>query len=628
VPGVAEADVLRAVAILPGVITTSDYSSAYNVRGGSSDQNLILLDGIPIYNPFHLGGLFSVFNADMISRTELYTGGFPAQFGGRVSSVLSVESDAGLAGSDVMGGVSLLAGRLALGGALPDGAAARLGVERARGRVSLRRSYFDQVLRPVFDFPYHLTDVQAFGEAWTPGGDRLSVTGYTGRDVLDLSSLADFPLQLRWAWGNDMAGARWQRALASGSIEAKAGYSRFLTDIRFPQFNDTEFRSRIDHALARLDYQASRGAGRLRLGLDVNRMEYDNLAQSGGTVFRASAQHGSLLGAYVQRDVRTGPWLVEVGMRGDTYFPQGGTGVAVAAPRLAVKRFLGEDLALKLAVGRYSQFVHSLRDEELPLGIDVWVLAGPRAPHTVSDQVQGGVEGMIGAVWTYGLEAYYRRFDGVITDNLADDPNDPLDDLLPGTGRSYGADLFVNREIGRFRPMLALSWLRATRTFPDYRTGEVVPPLLEYPPIFDRRLDVDLLLLVDLPRGFEGSARMHVGTGLPYTRPLGAYESLDYSVQGGTRQRQGGWGAESGTRAVVLGERNAERYPAYNRVDMSVRRTSGWRGGRLTWYLEVVNALNQRNVLFYFYEYDRDPPVRSGISMFPLLPTLGLEFRF
>jgi hypothetical protein len=187
VPGLAEADVLRAVEVLPGVVSTSDYSSAFNVRGGSADQNLILLDGIPVFNPFHLGGLFSVFNSDMIARAELLSGGFPAEHGGRVSSVLSIESDAGSGGLHGSAGVSLLAARFAAGSSLPTATAERMGLRSARGRLSFRRSYFDQLLSPIFEFPYHLTDIQGFGEAWTAGGTRWLITGYSGRDVLNLT---------------------------------------------------------------------------------------------------------------------------------------------------------------------------------------------------------------------------------------------------------------------------------------------------------------------------------------------------------------------------------------------------------------------------------------------------------
>src|SRR5690606_32951268 len=152
--GLAEADVLRAVELLPGVVSTSDFSSAFNVRGGSADQNLILIDGFPIFNPFHLGGLFSVFNSDAIARAELLAGGFGAEYGGRVSSVLNVESDAGAPERvEVAGGVSLLATRLLVRAPLPE----RLGEGSRVGPG--RRSYFDVLLPPLADFPYHLTDL-------------------------------------------------------------------------------------------------------------------------------------------------------------------------------------------------------------------------------------------------------------------------------------------------------------------------------------------------------------------------------------------------------------------------------------------------------------------------------------
>src|SRR5688572_26790503 len=154
IPGVAEADVLRAVEVLPGVVSTSDFSSAFHVRGGSADQNLILLDGLPVLSPFHLGGLFSVFNADMLARAQLSSGGFPARFGGRVSSVLDIESEPGDGRFRVDGGISVLATRVAVADDLPGSA---LGLANARWRLSARRSYFDQLLKPVFDFPYHLT---------------------------------------------------------------------------------------------------------------------------------------------------------------------------------------------------------------------------------------------------------------------------------------------------------------------------------------------------------------------------------------------------------------------------------------------------------------------------------------
>ncbi len=627
-PGLGEADVLRAIEILPGVVSTSDYTSAFNVRGGSADQNLILLDGIPIYNPFHLGGLFSVFNADVIARAELLAGGFPAEYGGRVASVLSVESDAAGVGTDVNAGLSLLATRVAVGTDLPNIA----GLSNTRMRASLRRSYFDVLLEPVFDFPYHLTDLQLHAETWTGSGGRLTVSAYTGRDVLDFAQAdSTFPLRLRWQWGNDLAGIGWTHPLGGGrTLEVRGGYTRFGTSIRFPDFDDTDVRGRIHQWLARADVDLGRaGPLDLRGGMEVNRFRYANLAVSGGTEFGSGRDIAWLLGSYAQARWRPDEaWLIEAGIRADHWAPGAGASATVTSPRLAAKRFFGDgDVAVKLAVGRFAQFLHSLRDEELPLGIDIWILAGERAPHVVSDQVQGGVEAFLPRGWFVSLEAYRRTFDGVVTNNFADDPNDNLDDVIAGTGLSYGADLFLRRDAGRVRPTLAVSWLRATRDFEDPTLGLVPAPLVRYPPVFDRRLDVELVVQAELANGYELGARWNLGTGLPFTRPLAGYRLYTYELTDGGR-RSIEPDPDDALLAIELGSRNAERYPTYHRLDVSARRTFRRSWGSFTPYLDILNVYNRKNPLFYFYEFDAAPPRRSGVSMFPLLPTFGVEVRF
>ncbi|MEX0891123.1 MAG: TonB-dependent receptor [Gemmatimonadota bacterium] len=625
VPGAGEPDVLRAIQVLPGVVTTSDFSSAYNVRGGSADQNLILLDGIPIFNPFHLGGFFSVFNTDMVARAELLAGGFPASYGGRVSSVLEVESDAAGTGVDGHGGVSLLASRLAVGADLPvEG----VGLRAGRARLSLRRSYFDQIFRPVFDFPYHLLDAQGYAEAWTGGGGRLSLTGYSGRDVLDLTGV-DFPLRLRWTWGNDMIGARWSQPLGAGRmLDARGGFTRFVTDIRFPDFADTHFASAIRQALLRADLVLPRGHGTtIRTGVEASALGYRNVASSGGTDFRRNRGQGTVAGAYLQADwIPADAWRLETGVRLDGWYAGDQRARHHVAPRVAVKRLLaGGEAALKAAAGRYTQHLHSLRDEEIPVGIDIWVLAGPRAPILVSDQLQVGLEGFLAADWHASVEAYWRSFEGVITNNFADDPNDQEDDLLAGTGRARGVDLALAREGGRVRTRMAVSWLRAERTFPDPMGGPAAAPIT-YAPVFDRRLDLEFLIGTRLA-GWDTSVRWNLGSGLPHTRPLAGYRLYEYRIGDGRRQGMAADGTDSAP-GVVLAPRNAARYPAYHRLDASARRTFAWDWGTLTPHVDVLNVYNRRNPLFYFYEYGRVPAQRSGISMFPLVPTVGLEVTF
>ena len=637
VPGLAEPDPVRALEVLPGVVSTSDFSAAFHVRGGSQDQNLILLDGMPIFSPFHLGGIFSVFNADMIDRVELHSGGFPAEHGGRVSSVLQIESDAGDGDLSVDAAVSLLATRAALGGRLTNSVANALGLASVRYKVSARRSYLDLIVEQV---PYHLTDVQTILEGWTTGGDRLTLTAYAGRDVFDLTNLddQDFPLRVDWDWGNDAFGARWTHPRrGGGSLDVRANFSRFLTGLTFPDFADTQLISRIKQGQFKADLDV-RPTARLSVqtGASVERLSYKNLFSTGGTEFGSGIGDGWLLGTYVQTRWSTpGAWLVELGLRADGYSPDPGDWTQKIAPRLAVKRFVGDgDIAVKVAVGRYTQFLHSLRDEELPIGLDFWVLAGERAPPTISDQLQVGIEGYTGTDWFWSLEGYARSFDGVVTFNNAENPNDDLDDILSGEGLSYGVDLMVRRETGAVTGWLAVSYLKADRTFPDPLSPLPGPQEVSFAPIFDRRIDVDFVLRYPAPWGWEGGVRWNVGTGIPFSSVVGSYRYYDPRYVGGRGlEWSGAPGPDSdpdddGEYGIVLGDRNGSRYPTYHRLDLSFRRTSEKSWGSITPYINLINVYNKRNVLFYFFEYERSPATRSGISMFPVLPTFGLEVRF
>ncbi|MDZ7780960.1 MAG: TonB-dependent receptor [Gemmatimonadota bacterium] len=639
IPGVAETDPVRAIEVLPGVVSTSDFSASFHVRGGSQDQNLILLDGAPIFSPFHLGGLFSVFNADLIERVELSSGGFGAEHGGRVSSVLEIESDVGDGATSVDAGLSLLASRAAVGGGLPTGAAEALGQSSVRYRASARRSYFDVLLKPLFEFPYHLTDFQTVLEGWSQAGNQLTLTAYSGRDVLDLTRLDadDFPLRVDWDWGNDLVGLRWRHPRrGGGSLSLHANMSRFATGLQFPDFADTDFQSRIRQAQLRADLD-TRPTARWRVGAGVGleRMAYDNRFVSGGTRFSGGEGTGSLVGSYLKATwSRPNAWLLESGVRADTWIPDPGSPTVAVSPRVALKRFMGGgETAVKVAAGRYTQFLHSLRDEELPLGLDIWILAGARAPHLVSDQLQVGVEGYLGSNWFWSVEGYLRDFDGVVAFNPADDPNDELDDILEGRGTSRGVDLFLRRERGDVTGWLAVSLLEADRTFADPFSAVEPRPEITYPPVFDRRLDMDLVLRYPAPWGWEGGVRLNVGTGTPFTRPVGTYAyHTPRFVDDGGRLRWSGSDGDDGSFdpgfAVQLGDRNQSRYPTYHRLDLSFRKSMTKSWGTLVPYVNLVNAYNQKNVLFYSFDYEDDPPVRSGVSMFPVLPTVGLEVRF
>jgi hypothetical protein len=630
IPGFIEPDPIRVAEVLPGVVSTSDFSASFNVRGGSADQNLILLDGIPIFNPAHLGGLVSVFNSDMVRRAELSAGGFPAEYGGRVSSVLSIESDPGNGQLEAQGAVSLLMSRGALGGSLPKKVKNILGLRDARWRVSGRRSYFDLLTDKI---PYRLEDGQFVFEGWTEGGDRLTITGYKGADVLGIDYTDSFPLSLDWDFGNALIGSSWTHPTSGGgSVDVKLGYSKFSTDLKFPDFGDVEFSSKISQTTMGLDWESRPKRGvTAKIGVEGRLMDYQNSIRGGGTQFWKVGGPGTGTSSYAQLQWRpSNSWVIEPGIRFDTWLRKDAQRMDEISPRLSFKRFLvGRRLAFKASMGRYTQFVHSVRDEDLPLGIDIWVLSGPDVPRVLSDQGQLGLEWRAGNSWLFSLEGYLREFDDVITENFGENPNDPADDFLRGRGRSYGVDLFAQRFRGNTTGWITVGWLKALRTFPDYRSVGFADEI-EFPPIFDRRIDVDVVLNHDFWDSAQVGLRWNFGTGLPFTEAVGVFSSFSHRVSDGKLS------PDDRGNTVFLGPKNGERYPVRHRLDLSIRKEfkNIFGAGLITPYINVLNVYDRRNVLFYFYTYEDSTSVdttkwtRRGFSMFPILPTFGFEMRF
>ena len=181
---------------------------------------------------------------------------------------------------------------------------------------------------------------------------------------------------------------------------------------------------------------------------------------------------------------------------------------------------------------------------------------------------------------------------------------------------------FLRRDRGQTTGWITLSFLKTERTFPDTRSGLDPPPGLTYPPVFDRRLDIDLVLRRSLDWwGVEAGLRANFGTGTPYTRPLGQFDIYRRRPVESVVEFNNG-------SAVALGPRNGSRYPARHRLDLSLRKTIEKDWGRVIPYVSVINLYNRKNVLFYFYDFEPDPPTRSGVSMIPFLPTLGVEVSF
>ena len=644
-PGFAEPDPVRAVSVLPGVTRVSDFTAVLNVRGGSGDQNLILMDRVPLFHPYHLLGIFSVFNPDMVERAELRSGGFPAEYGGRASSVLLVESDLGDGTLGVDAGLGLISSRVAVRGGLAPGVRDGLGLAAVRWKISARRSYWDLVTRLTDStFPYSLADFQAVFEGWTKGGDRVRINAYSGRDRINLRELEflftslesvaddlddnqDAGWNVRWPWGNDAFGAAWTHLMAGGgTLEVHGSYSRFGARFNFTEYEDTRVETEIGQSSLGADLELRpTSRTRWKSGLAATHRDSRNVSEGVPPNFQNSESSGWESSAYTQLNwTPSRPWLLEAGLRWDGWQPRDGRTEGTLSPRVAVKRFLGDGRwAVRMAGGRHTQFLHSLRDERLPIGMDAWVLSGEHVPALISDQIQAGVEGFFGSdrEWFASAEGYHRTYDGVVAQNWADDPTDPADDLLAGEGRSYGLDVMIRKDAGTTRGWVSASLLKATRTFEDTDAGLVPAPVIEYPPIFDRRLEIDVAIQRDLPWGVVGGLRWTLGTGTPYTRQLARFRKYEQRL---TDLRFD----DASIRTALPGPRNGARLPAYHRLDISLRKTvhRGW--GSLSPYLSVINVYDRDNVLWHQRHYNNGGVWRVENHMLPILPTLGVEVSF
>jgi hypothetical protein len=414
------------------------------------------------------------------------------------------------------------------------------------------------------------------------------------------------------------------------------GLTRYDERFGLVDFDEQLFRIELDQLFARAALGRDFGdALSLRFGGEASRFRGDNASEAGGTTFWKEAARGTMGSAFAQLRWRPGTaWIVEPGVRLDAWAADDTT-FLLLSPRLSAKRFLGagRDAALKLALGRYTQFLHSLKDESLPIGNDTWVVAGRSLPAVTSDQVQLGVEKYWGKSWSASAESYVRRYRGLVALNHASDLNEPGDNYLIGRGHSYGVDLQLRKDEGAWTGWSTLSLLKAERRIPDplSRDWEDVPTEIRYAPAFDRRVNIDLVVQRSFAGGTELGLRWNFGSPLPYTRPIAQYLAWEYDPSTGRYRVPVPMGDEEPDTPpayVVVGPRNGARYPSYHRLDVSLRRTMARRWGTMTPYLQVLNVYNRKNPLFYFDDYTASPATRSGVSMFPVLPTVGLEVTF
>ena len=618
IPSVGEPDVVRVTQLLPGVAARNDFNTGLNVRGGEADQNLILLDGHPVYNPFHLGGLFSTFMDATVGGIELMTAAFPARFGGRLSSVLDVRSaDEARPGLHASADISALGATARFAGGFGGG----------RGTWSLagRRTYADALTTIFTDniFPYHFRDFHGRATYLLPRDVRVAVTAYAGRDVLN-ANLAEFNTDTapsragagQWAfnWGNRVVGATISKDIgARVTLEQRLSASGFSTlldlgDGAFAQRNSIRDLRLAGSVVTRgVSHDASIG-----YELASHRIRYaSGSAQTGSSDFDFAQTPMS--GALWIGDLwRVSPrWLVETGLRAEAL---SGREWAALSPRVSIKYFATPDLAITAATGRFTQFLHSLAGDGPMRYFDIWLASDSLTPVATAWHWVAGVEKRLRDRGSLRAEGYFKRYDRVLEANWSEDAQVRGDEFFTAKGFAYGADLLLRwSAANRVGGWIAYSYGVSTRS----RDG------VRWAPGHDKRHDVDVVATWHLSK-YRLGARVGYATGTPYTAIVGEIARRVYDPS------RDDWG--TGDPRVYIeslgSARNGARFPATHRVDLDVSRDFVIRGASVAPYVSVANAYNAKNVFVYLYNYSTDQPTRRAISQFPILPSMGVRLVF
>jgi outer membrane cobalamin receptor len=624
-PSVLQPDVFRSLSLLPGVTTASDYSSNLYIRGGGPSQTLVLLDGTTVYNPTHFFGFFSTFNPDAIKDVQLYKGAYPAVYGGRLGSVVSIYNKDGNR-RETTGGLSvgLLASRAYVEG--PYGGSD----ESPAGSymVAVRRSTLEPVLAALRstdtdgipdDFSFY--DVNAKINYNAGPNDKLSLSFYGGQDFLDLQFQTDGRFDIQY--GNQTVSADWthlfgDRVFSTLTLTGSRYRSTPVGEIattRFEQKNAV-----YDVSLnADVEYTPNE-AHTVEGGLRASTLAFELRNSFDGNETFAQRITGQRVAVYAQDTYEpTSAWTLTGGLRG-TYFSRGD--YWRLSPRLSVEYNLTPSVRLQGAYGRYHQFL-TLETSEIFTAFDTWLMADEGVPPSSSDQFAVGVNAQVADTWRIEVEAYGRTMNGLFEQDpfLPDNAGVPYSQRFHfGDGRAYGTEFLIRRQEGQVTGFLSYTLSRTERRFPNVNTNETGEPQY-YVPKFDRTHSLTLTTNYRVNDHWRLTGTFNYNTGQANTRPQSYYELRNDPNQPSITDRT----------VLVSSSFNNARLPAYHRLDLGVARTGRFFGvADYELQFQAINAYSRRNVWFIQSENETDAPISfTEVPQIPVpIPNLSFSLTF
>ena len=663
-----EVDVIKAVQLLPGVQSGTEGSAGLYVRGGGPDENLLLLDGVPIYNVNHMMGFFSVFNADAIKNVTLYKGSFPARFGSRLSSILDVRmkdgNDREYHGSASIG---LLSAKFQVEGPIVKG--------RTTFNVSARRTYYDILSQPLLRLyqrmandgdrgtgGYYFYDVNAKLTHTFSDRDKLYLSYYMGDDrVYARIRLSDTNfedrMKLGWNWGNIVGSARWNHVFGSRLFVNTTlnytqyrhrlditGTERYIGPFSGDQASDISlgYHSLINDISAAADFEFNPAPSHdIRFGATYIRHSFmpsvtTIRVNAGGnpagqaaldTTFGDKNLYTNEAAAYIEDNWSLVQWLkVNLGLRYSLYATDGQTYHSLE-PRVSLRALLSDKLSLKASWSKMSQSVHMLSNSNISLPTDLWVPVTSRIEPMRSQQAAAGVFYNPGPV-ELSLEGYYKTMENVLEyrdgASFFGSTSGWEDKVAMGRGWAYGVEFLAQKKTGRLTGWLGYTWSKTMRQFD--REGNIINFGKPFPAKYDRRHDLSITAAYEISSGIDVAATFVFGTGICGSLAMQTINVIPgYSDEIGFLYR-GVSDAQLPTTPIdYLEGRNNYRMPSYQRLDLGVnfKRTFS-NGNHRTISVSVYNAYNRNNPFLVY----RDGTDLKQLSIFPIMPSVAYTYEF
>ena len=659
-----EVDIIKTIQLLPGVSSAAEGGQGFYVRGGGPDQNLVLLDEAVVYNAAHLFGFFSVFNADAVKNVNLIKGGMPANFGGRMSSVLEVSMNEGNNKKfRVKGGIGAISSRITVEGPLKK--------NKGSFVLSGRRTYIDLIMKaaisdtsPFAGSSYFFYDMNLKMNYKLGDKDRLYLSGYYGKDEFNFGNIED-GFSVDMPWGNGIAALRWNHLFSSKLFMNVTGtYTNYL--FKFGSAQD-QFRFELNSGISdwggKVDfsyYPSTRHT--LKWGLDYTFHTFTPIsvsAESNDVEFDTGLaqkliSHESA--AYVLDEFDLNEKIkINAGIRYSTFQHVGpftryfkGDGISTQdstrtyekgdliqfyhglEPRISGRIKLNKNSSIKAGYAYNYQYVHLTSLSAVSLPTDVWY------PTTSKAKPQQGWQTSLGYFKNFNqnmfetsIELYYKGLKNLIEYKEGALPNDNVNDntdnlLVFGTGWSYGTEFFIKKKKGKFTGWIGYTWSKTERKFPDLNNG--VP----FPAKYDRRHDLSVILSYKLNERWVFSSAFIYATGNTLTLPSS-------------------WYVQDQDLLFNYGPRNSTRMAPYHRLDLSAtwyskayKEQKNLETGetikvkkkvRSNWAFSIYNVYNRANP--YFLYVDNDGDFFSGnfdisikqVTLFPIIPSVTWNFE-